>query len=76
MRIKKNLTTTMLLVVLALVLLIQGCNTMRGAGEDIEEGGEAVSHKCGEHPSPLNTRQDKSNRNKVLIVFPNHAKCL
>ena len=41
MRIKKNLTTTMLLV-LALVLLTQGCNTMRGVGQDIEEGGEAV----------------------------------
>jgi len=41
MRIKKNLTVTMLLV-LALVLLIQGCNTMHGAGKDIEEGGEAI----------------------------------
>jgi entericidin B len=41
MRIKKNLTTIMLLV-LALVFLIQGCNTMHGAGKDIEEGGEAI----------------------------------
>ena len=41
MHIKKNLTTTMLLV-LFLVLLIQGCNTMKGAGKDIEEGGEAI----------------------------------
>jgi entericidin B len=41
MRIKKNLTTTMLLA-LALVLLIQGCSTIHGAGQDIEKAGEAV----------------------------------
>jgi predicted small secreted protein len=41
MRILKNLTTTMLLA-LALVLLVQGCSTMRGAGQDIEKAGEAV----------------------------------
>ena len=27
---------------LMLVTLLQGCNTMRGAGQDIEEAGEAI----------------------------------
>lgn len=32
----------LLLVLLAGTLLISSCNTMRGAGEDIEEVGEGV----------------------------------
>ncbi|MDN3521251.1 entericidin A/B family lipoprotein [Halomonas ramblicola] len=35
-------TLAMLLVTLFTVSLLSGCNTMRGAGEDIEEGGEAI----------------------------------
>lgn len=31
-----------LMVVLTLLVFAQGCNTMRGAGQDIEEAGEAV----------------------------------
>lgn len=35
-------TLAMLAVALFTVSLLSGCNTMRGAGEDIEQGGEAV----------------------------------
>lgn len=30
------------LLMTTLVLLISGCNTIRGAGEDIEQGGQAI----------------------------------
>lgn len=29
------------------LLLINGCNTIRGAGEDIERGGEAIQRSAG-----------------------------
>lgn len=35
-------TLTMLLAALFAVSLLSGCNTIRGAGEDIERGGEAI----------------------------------
>ncbi len=34
------------LVMLFTVSLLSGCNTMRGAGQDIEEGGEAVQRSA------------------------------
>lgn len=34
------------LVTLFTVSLLSGCNTMRGAGEDIERGGEAVQRSA------------------------------
>jgi entericidin B len=34
------------LVTLFTVSLLSGCNTMRGAGEDIEAGGEAVQRSA------------------------------
>ncbi|MCB2184186.1 MAG: entericidin A/B family lipoprotein [Desulfobulbaceae bacterium] len=40
MKIKKTLATFFSL--LLLVAALQGCNTIQGMGEDIEEGGEAV----------------------------------
>ncbi|MDI5922632.1 entericidin A/B family lipoprotein [Halomonas sp. LR5S13] len=33
---------SLILVSLFTLSLLSGCNTMRGAGEDIEEGGEAI----------------------------------
>ncbi|MDY7117799.1 entericidin A/B family lipoprotein [Halomonas sp. SSL-5] len=33
---------TMLMATLFAVSLLAGCNTIRGAGQDIEQGGEAV----------------------------------
>lgn len=33
---------SLMLVTLFTASLLSGCNTMRGAGEDIEAGGEAV----------------------------------
>lgn len=35
-------TLMMLLAALFAVSLLSGCNTIRGAGQDIERGGEAV----------------------------------
>jgi predicted small secreted protein len=40
MHLKKFIVA--LIYTLALALLVQGCNTMQGAGKDIEEAGEAV----------------------------------
>lgn len=40
MTIKKLFAT--LMVALAMLVFAQGCNTLRGAGQDIEEAGEAV----------------------------------
>lgn len=37
---------SLMLVTLFTVSLLSGCNTMRGAGEDIEEGGEAVQRSA------------------------------
>ncbi|MDI5890380.1 entericidin A/B family lipoprotein [Halomonas rhizosphaerae] len=33
---------SLIVVSLFTLSLLSGCNTMRGAGEDIEEGGEAI----------------------------------
>ncbi|TDO07657.1 MULTISPECIES: entericidin A/B family lipoprotein [Halomonas] len=35
-------TIALILVSLFTLFLLSGCNTLRGAGQDIEEGGEAV----------------------------------
>ncbi len=35
-------TISLILVSLFTLSLLSGCNTMRGAGEDVERGGEAV----------------------------------
>lgn len=35
-------TISLILVSLFTLSLLAGCNTIRGAGEDIEEGGEAI----------------------------------
>lgn len=40
---------TLLLGVLGLatLLIISGCNTVRGVGQDIEQGGEALQRSAG-----------------------------
>ncbi len=35
------------LIMIATLLLVSGCNTIRGAGEDIERGGEALQRSAG-----------------------------
>lgn len=30
------------IVMMVTLLLVSGCNTIRGAGEDLEQGGEAI----------------------------------
>ncbi|SNY98188.1 entericidin A/B family lipoprotein [Halomonas sp. hl-4] len=34
--------TALGIISITILLLVSGCNTMRGAGEDIEQGGEAI----------------------------------
>jgi entericidin B len=36
-----------ILLCLALLFGVAGCNTLEGAGEDIEEGGEAIQRSAG-----------------------------
>ncbi|MGM0704124.1 MAG: entericidin A/B family lipoprotein [Pseudomonadota bacterium] len=38
-------TLSLILVSLFALSLLSGCNTMRGAGQDIEEGGEAIQRQ-------------------------------
>ncbi|MFW6094090.1 MAG: entericidin A/B family lipoprotein [Pseudomonadota bacterium] len=42
-----------LLAVLLLAGALTGCNTIRGAGEDVEAGGEAVSETAEEAEDEL-----------------------
>jgi entericidin B len=37
-----NLTVRAVLAMLALVMIVSGCNTMEGAGKDVERTGEAI----------------------------------
>ncbi|SDK09773.1 entericidin A/B family lipoprotein [Billgrantia gudaonensis] len=39
-------TLSLFLVSLFALSLLSGCNTMRGAGQDIEEGGEAIQRSA------------------------------
>lgn len=41
---KRTLATSLLMLVT--LLLISGCNTIQGAGKDIEQGGEAVQRSA------------------------------
>ncbi|QNI01653.1 entericidin A/B family lipoprotein [Halomonas sp. SH5A2] len=34
------------IICITTLLLVSGCNTMRGAGEDIERGGEAIQRSA------------------------------
>ncbi|WP_433924524.1 entericidin A/B family lipoprotein [Vreelandella sp. 21] len=42
---KRAMAISLLMIVTLLV--ISGCNTIRGAGEDIERGGEAIQRSAG-----------------------------
>jgi predicted small secreted protein len=39
---KRAFQATLFLIVLGSMMFIAACNTMEGAGKDIEEGGEAI----------------------------------
>ncbi|HDZ48037.1 hypothetical protein LCGC14_0149290 [marine sediment metagenome] len=39
-------TLALSLLMLVTLLLISGCNTIQGAGKDIEQGGEAVQRSA------------------------------
>jgi predicted small secreted protein len=34
------------ILIITLLLLVSGCNTIRGAGEDIEQGGQAIQRSA------------------------------
>jgi entericidin B len=42
----KQRTLAVVLLSLFTLSLLAGCNTMRGAGQDIEEGGEAIQRSA------------------------------
>ncbi|MES2580743.1 MAG: entericidin A/B family lipoprotein [Pseudomonadota bacterium] len=47
--IKKTLTSLFFIMFLAgTAAVISGCNTVEGAGKDIEKGGEAIKDKANE----------------------------
>jgi predicted small secreted protein len=39
-------TVALSLLVLTTLLLVSGCNTIRGAGEDLEQGGQAIQRSA------------------------------
>jgi entericidin B len=42
----KHRTLALILLSLFTLSLLAGCNTMRGAGQDIERGGEAIQRSA------------------------------
>jgi predicted small secreted protein len=42
--------TVLVLALLALVVSLVGCNTIRGAGRDIAAAGEAIAEAAGGNP--------------------------
>lgn len=44
-----NLAMKTFLLSLALAFGVAGCNTMEGAGEDIEAGGQAIQNEAEEY---------------------------
>ncbi|MCO7247394.1 MULTISPECIES: entericidin A/B family lipoprotein [unclassified Halomonas] len=38
--------TAIAILCTTVLLLVSGCNTIRGAGEDIEQGGEAIQQSA------------------------------
>lgn len=38
--------TALGILCITVLLLVSGCNTIRGAGEDIEQGGEAIQQSA------------------------------
>lgn len=37
-----NRTIALGILIMVTMLLVSGCNTIRGAGEDLQQGGEAI----------------------------------
>lgn len=42
MKVRKFLALAIAFCILAATLLVSGCNTVKGAGKDIEEAGKAI----------------------------------
>ena len=47
--LKKILSTTLLGAFIASLFAISGCNTMEGAGRDVEKGGQKIEKEAAEH---------------------------
>jgi len=45
---KKLITTMMMIAMMAPVTVMTGCNTVQGAGKDIERGGEKIQQESKE----------------------------
>ncbi|TVP50034.1 MAG: entericidin A/B family lipoprotein [Halomonas sp.] len=39
-------TIALILLTMATLVILSGCNTIRGAGEDIEQGGQAIQRSA------------------------------
>ena len=59
---RKLLTVLMTLALLGPLSAISGCNTVSGAGKDIERGGEKIQD--GTLPDPTTDRNMKTARNR------------
>lgn len=61
MRVPTRLTVTLLLSVVASIGMT-GCNTMRGAGKDIQRGGEAVEDAAANVQEDINTSKAQESK--------------
>jgi len=47
--LKKILSTTLIGAFVASTFALAGCNTVQGAGKDVEKGGEKIQKEAAEH---------------------------
>ena len=47
--LKKILSTTLIGAFVASTFALAGCNTIQGAGKDVEKGGEKIQKEAAEH---------------------------
>jgi predicted small secreted protein len=47
--VRKILSTTLIGAFLASAFALSGCNTIQGAGKDVEKAGEKVQNEAAEH---------------------------
>jgi predicted small secreted protein len=47
--LKKILSTTLIGAFIASTFAVAGCNTVQGAGKDVEKGGEKIQKEAAEH---------------------------
>ena len=48
---------------------LTGCNTVEGAGKDIQQGGKAIKDEANENKSPFSIGRIPTNRSSLTIAL-------